>query len=101
MDREPLSRGQGRSPRWVSVVLLLTVFFLPLHFHASTAISSQLTKECTCLHGTRAQAHLSDTTVACISGVVRFTIVPIPEDQFDSQSVGRPSSRAPPRPASL
>jgi hypothetical protein len=34
------------------LVLFLTVFFLPLHFHPITA-TAHVTKECSCIHGAR------------------------------------------------
>jgi hypothetical protein len=37
--------------RAVSVATLLFVFFLPLHFHFS--LTTQVSKECSCVHGTR------------------------------------------------
>jgi hypothetical protein len=36
---------------------LLFVFFLPLHFH-SVAAKAQITKECSCVHGSRTDAGL-------------------------------------------
>jgi hypothetical protein len=39
--------------RVVSAATLLFVFFLPLHFHFS--FTAQVTKECSCIHGTRMQ----------------------------------------------
>jgi hypothetical protein len=39
--------------RAVSLVALLFVFFLPLHFHLS--LTGQVAKECSCFHGTRTQ----------------------------------------------
>jgi hypothetical protein len=38
----------------VSVLLLLTVFSLPLHSHPSET-TGQVTKECSCIHGTRTE----------------------------------------------
>jgi hypothetical protein len=43
-----------RHVRLVSLVLFLTVFFLPLHFHP-VAATAHVTKECTCIHGTRTE----------------------------------------------
>jgi hypothetical protein len=40
--------------RLVSLVLFLTVFFLPLHFHP-VAATSHVTKECSCIHGARTE----------------------------------------------
>ena len=45
-----------RIRRAISLATLLFVFFLPLHFHVSLA--SQVSKECSCVHGTRAQLAL-------------------------------------------
>ncbi|MGE5216917.1 MAG: hypothetical protein ACM3SP_07945 [Chloroflexota bacterium] len=101
MHREPLPMKQSRLPRWVTAVLLLTVFFLPLHFHAVTAAASQLTKECTCLQGTRTQVDLSDTAPACVPTIAYYAVMGVLQDQFDSQSVRQPSSRGPPPPVSL
>jgi hypothetical protein len=44
--------------RFVSAGILLFIFFLPLHFH-SVAATSQITKECSCVHGTRTEAGLA------------------------------------------
>ena len=67
MHREPLGMQQGRLPRWSSAVLLLAVFFLPLHFHAATASASQLTHECSCLHGTRTEMGLTAVAAPSVS----------------------------------
>jgi hypothetical protein len=40
-------------PRIISVAALLFVFFLPLHFHLSA--SPLISKECSCIQGTRTQ----------------------------------------------
>jgi hypothetical protein len=50
------ARKRLRLRRAISALALLFVFFLPLHFHFS--IPSQLTKECSCVHGTRTQLAL-------------------------------------------
>src|ERR1043165_6031403 len=39
--------------RAIGALALLFVFFLPLHFHFS--ITSQVVKDCSCLHGARTQ----------------------------------------------
>ena len=44
-----------RLRRWISALLFLSVFFLPLHIHLATAATSQLSKECSCVQGTRTQ----------------------------------------------
>jgi hypothetical protein len=45
--------------RSMGIFLVLAVFFLLLHFHPATAASSHISNECSCLHGTRAQAGVS------------------------------------------
>jgi hypothetical protein len=44
--------------RLIGAGMLLFVFFLPLHFH-SVAVKAQVTKECSCVHGTRTEAGLA------------------------------------------
>jgi hypothetical protein len=51
--------------RFVSAGILLFVFFLPLHFH-SVAATAQVTKECSCVHGTRTDAGLAAAPAAWI-----------------------------------
>jgi hypothetical protein len=46
--------------RIISVGALLFVFFLPLHVHFSAA--PQISKECSCIQGTRAQLALAADT---------------------------------------
>jgi hypothetical protein len=46
--------------RIISVTALLFVFFLPLHVHFSAA--PQISKECSCIGGTRTQLALSADT---------------------------------------
>ena len=67
MDRRPLSVRRGCAARWLSVILLLPVFFLPLHFHAVSAAASQISHECSCLHGTRTVADLTAVAAQCVS----------------------------------
>lgn len=40
--------------RLIGAILLVFLVFLPLHYHAVTA-TSQVAKECSCVHGTRTQ----------------------------------------------
>jgi hypothetical protein len=49
--------------RLVSAGILLFVFFLPLHFH-SVAAKAHVTKECSCVHGTRTEAGLAVASAA-------------------------------------
>lgn len=46
------------SRRLAAAVLLLAVFFLPLHFHPAIS-SAQVSKECSCYHGGRTQGGLA------------------------------------------
>ena len=46
--------------RLTGAALLLFVFSLPLHFHFAS--SSQLSSQCSCLHGARTQLALPDDT---------------------------------------
>lgn len=50
-------RGVG-SHRLAAFVLLLAVFFLPLHFHFAIA-TPQISKECSCVYGSRTQIGLT------------------------------------------
>jgi hypothetical protein len=96
MDRKPLSVKQGRSPRWLSVALLLAVSFLPLHFHAATAAASQLTQECSCLHGTRTEMGLTAVAAQCVSPLP-IALLELFEPEPVSQSLCNfQSIRAPP-----
>lgn len=48
--------------RLVSLVLFLTVFFLPLHFHP-VAATAHVTKECSCIHGARTEMGMAPVQV--------------------------------------
>jgi hypothetical protein len=47
----------------VSLILFLTVFFLPLHFHP-VAATAHVIKECSCIHGTRTEMGMAPSQVA-------------------------------------
>jgi len=87
--------------RWISALLFLSVFFLPLHIHVATAATAQLSKECSCMQGTRTQlgavgsGPALSTPVQSSSIVVRATLV-WTRDRSGPQNV-----RAPPLFASL
>jgi hypothetical protein len=93
---EPLLSEVALRRRSIGVFLLVAVFFLPFHFHAATTLTSQLSNECTCLHGTR--------TVIGITAAVALAALPLlvalPESfepQLVSRSVtGFQAIRAPP-----
>lgn len=90
------SRSTFAAPRWLSVFLLLTVFFLPLHFHAVSAAASQITKECSCLHGSRAQADLAGASSPGMPSPVVGAVESFEQVGCVSRSIRIPSSRAPP-----
>jgi len=96
MDAELTWLKRVTKPRWFSVCLVLAVFFLPLHFHATSAIASQITKECICLHGSRTHANLTSAPAVGAPGIVIFAVTALTQREFDSRPVGIPSSRAPP-----
>ena len=48
--------------RLVSLLLFLTVFFLPLHFHPAAA-TAHVTKECSCIHGARTEMGMAPVQV--------------------------------------
>jgi hypothetical protein len=81
--------------RWISAIVFVAIFALPLHFHAS-ALTSQVTKECGCLHGTRTQLGLvADATQS--APALHFDLEPSLDPQCFSQIVGDLASiRAPP-----
>jgi hypothetical protein len=55
-----------RLRRWVSALLFLSIFFLPLHIHVATAATAQLGKECSCVQGTRTQLASSTGGPVCV-----------------------------------
>jgi hypothetical protein len=87
------------SRRLVSALALVFVFFLPLHFHFS--ITSQVTKECSCLQGMRTQlaptaSHLTIIPQLCVFQVADLLISIWMESESAQQHV-----RGPPALASL
>jgi len=53
-----MKRGGRGSRRLAAALVLLAVFFLPLHFHSVTP-AAQVSKECSCYHGGRTQVGLA------------------------------------------
>jgi hypothetical protein len=51
-----------RQVRLVSLLLFLTVFFLPLHFHP-VASTTYVAKECSCIHGARTEMGMAPVQV--------------------------------------
>jgi hypothetical protein len=85
--------------RIISVAALLFVFFLPLHVHFSAA--PQISKECSCIQGTRTQlAPAADTWN--IAPSYRTTYV-ITQDDFlwINKWTERKRVRGPPAPLSV
>jgi len=86
--------------RLIGAGLLLAVFFLPLHFHFVTP-TLQLTKECSCVYGTRTQ---TAPVAAAVHWAPTFqaTFIVVNDSQaFGSISVRSYAIRAPPSIASL
>jgi len=54
--------GALKGLRLVSLLLFLTVFFLPLHFHP-VAATTHVAKECSCIHGTRTELAMATAQV--------------------------------------
>lgn len=86
--------------RCIGVVLFLTVFFLPLHFHA-VATTSQVTKECSCLHGNRTQMGAAATPSDCVAVFTAQPLVMVRHKEVSQRLAIRQSSRAPPPQVSL
>lgn len=68
-------KAKTRMRRLVSAAVLVFVFFLPLHFHFS--LTSQVAKECSCIHGMRTQlaAHVDSPTIVpmfVVTGVAAY-----------------------------
>ena len=82
--------------RWVNVVLLITVFFLPLHFHLATASVAQINKECACVQGSRAQLGQIAPSVASVALVSSAAILTVFQEECISHFASTQHSRAPP-----
>ncbi len=81
----------------VSALALVFVFFLPFHFHFS--IASQVTKECSCLQGTRAQLAPTASPLALVRQLWISRVADLPvyiwlEDESAQQHVRGPPSLA-------
>ena len=63
----------------VSFLLLVSVFFLPLHYH-TVGTAAQITKDCSCVHGTRTEVGL---TSASADSTLVFTAFPLAGDIQD------------------
>ena len=82
--------------RWISVVLFVAVSSLPFHFHAASAVTSKITNECSCLHGTRTQIALAAVATQC-APALPFNLQESLQPQLIPQIVSRfQAIRAPP-----
>jgi hypothetical protein len=87
--------GVSRRVRVVSLLVFLTVFFLPLHFHPIAA-TAHVTKECSCIHGARTEMGAAPVQMDW-TPAIREVFLESFEPQFFSSSVARLQSiRAPP-----
>ena len=57
-------KNRRQLQRFIGAGILLFVFFLPLHFHP-VAATAQAAKECSCVHGTRAQLGPAPDIATC------------------------------------
>ena len=96
MKTDELPARVRRARRWLGAILFLTVFFLPLHIHLASASAAQITKECSCIHGSRTQT--GQVAALTVSGpvVCQVAIFSIHQESFVSRSVRNQFSRAPP-----
>ena len=80
--------------RFVCAATLLFVSFLPLHFHFSLA--SQLSSQCSCVQGARAQLVVHDAAPAILP-VAQFAILlEAQSDEWNFTAPQRPFVRGPP-----
>jgi hypothetical protein len=80
--------------RLACVATLLFVVFLPLHFHIS--LSSQLSSQCTCVQGARAQLVVHNAAPAILP-VAQFAILlEAQSDEWNFTAPQRPFVRGPP-----
>ena len=82
--------------RSIGAFLIVAVFFLPFHFHAAAAASSNISHECSCLNGTRTVIGAGAVAAHAVSQVV-FALPESFQAQLLSQLVAEfQSIRAPP-----
>jgi hypothetical protein len=95
----PGMRKTLKSRQVLGALALVFVFFLPFHFHFS--IGSQVTKECSCLQGTRTQLALIASPLAIVTQLWISQVADLPVSIWmDDESVQR-HVRGPPSLASL
>jgi hypothetical protein len=85
--------------RIISVAALLFVFFLPLHVHFSAV--PQISKECTCIQGSRVELALTTDTCTCAPSYTA-TLLTAENDFYPvNRSIDLRHVRAPPATFSL
>jgi len=94
MKTDELPARVRHARRWVGAILFIAVFFLPLHFHFTVA--AQVSKECSCVHGTRTQTGQVAPLTVNVPVVCQVAIFSIHQESFVSRSVRNQFSRAPP-----
>jgi hypothetical protein len=81
--------------RLVSLLLFLTVFFLPLHFHPIAA-TAHVAKECSCVHGTRTEMGMAPAEVDWTPPIRQVFQEPFKPQFFSGLVTSLQSIRAPP-----
>lgn len=87
-------------PGWLVLLLAAAIFFLPLHFHVSSA-AAQVSKECICLQGSRTLATLTHGFLLSSPPLPVYILGGDTHVEFWVEPLRIPSSRAPPRAVSL
>jgi hypothetical protein len=93
------SGSQSGKRRLIGTGLLLFVFFLPLHSHLSAP--AQVTKECSCVHGTRTQMGLAPVQISAAAPLNIEFITTVEPRLYAWRAVTRQAIRAPPHITSL
>lgn len=82
--------------RWIYGLLLLTVFFLPLHIHIASASSSQITQECSCINGGRSEVGQIVALALAAPLISQETLLAYQQLSVPAHKQDCHSSRAPP-----
>jgi hypothetical protein len=80
--------------RFACAAAVLFIFFLPLHFHFS--LSSQLTSQCSCLQGPRAQMVLPDDSQTVTPSPQPAVVLEPQAREWNFTAPQRPFVRGPP-----
>src|SRR3954447_22418948 len=95
MQRSGSAAVQQRRTVVVSFLLLLSVFFLPLHYHPLGA-SAQITKDCACIHGVRTEVGLGSASADCTPVITLLPVTGKIQDSTGYLLVLSAHIRAPP-----